>query len=131
MALEAVHAAAVEQHLGESESQYWAQKQGRAAVAQAWADGRRDPTVAAEIDRFEKAAMERLGSEGVAAALRHARGGASLAAPGVGAEQWQELGFNSSSVHTDIVSTTDRVVTAELRDGGELVIYRDGEFLLG
>ncbi|HTC73874.1 MAG TPA: aminopeptidase [Solirubrobacteraceae bacterium] len=46
----------------------------------------------------------------------------------VSREQWQELGFNSSSVHTDIVSTTDRVVTAELRGGGERVIYRDGEF---
>jgi aminopeptidase len=45
-------------------------------------------------------------------------------------EQWQELGFNNSSVHTDIVSTTDRVVTATLRGGGERVIYRDGEFQL-
>jgi aminopeptidase len=45
-------------------------------------------------------------------------------------EQWQELGFNTSSVHTDIVSTTDRVVTASLRGGGEQVIYRDGQFQL-
>jgi aminopeptidase len=43
-------------------------------------------------------------------------------------EDWQRLGFNSSSVHTDIVSTTDRVVTASLRSGEERVIYRDGEF---
>lgn len=49
---------------------------------------------------------------------------------GVSPERWQELGFNSSSVHTDIVSTTDRVVTATLRGGGERVIYRDGEFQL-
>jgi len=49
---------------------------------------------------------------------------------GVSPERWQELGFNSSSVHTDIVSTTDRVVTASLRGGGERVIYRDGEFQL-
>jgi aminopeptidase len=48
----------------------------------------------------------------------------------VSKERWQELGFNSSSVHTDIVSTTDRVVTAQLRGGGERVIYRDGEFQL-
>ncbi|HEV3034414.1 MAG TPA: aminopeptidase [Solirubrobacteraceae bacterium] len=41
---------------------------------------------------------------------------------------WQRLGFNNSSVHTDIVSTTDRIVTATLRGGGERVIYRDGEF---
>jgi aminopeptidase len=43
---------------------------------------------------------------------------------------WEQLGFNSSSVHTDIVSTTDRLVTATLRDGSERVIYRDGEFQL-
>lgn len=46
-------------------------------------------------------------------------------------EQWEQLGFNSSSVHTDIVSTTDRLVTAQLRGGGERVIYRGGEFQLG
>lgn len=51
-------------------------------------------------------------------------------AAGVSAERWQELGFNSSSVHTDIISTTDRIVTAHLGDGSELVIYRDGEFQL-
>ncbi len=49
---------------------------------------------------------------------------------GVDAEEWERLGFNTSSVHTDIVSTTDRVVTAQLRGGGERVIYRDGEFQL-
>jgi aminopeptidase len=43
-------------------------------------------------------------------------------------QEWERLGFNNSSVHTDIVSTTDRVVTAQLRGGGERVIYRDGEF---
>jgi aminopeptidase len=48
----------------------------------------------------------------------------------LGQEDWQRLGFNSSSVHTDIVSTTDRVVTATLRDGSERVIYREGEFQL-
>jgi aminopeptidase len=48
----------------------------------------------------------------------------------VPAERWEQLGFNDSTVHTDIVSTTDRVVTATLRGGGERVIYRDGEFQL-
>jgi aminopeptidase len=48
----------------------------------------------------------------------------------VSTERWQELGFNNSSVHTDIVSTTDRLVTATLRDGSERVIYRDGQFQL-
>jgi aminopeptidase len=48
----------------------------------------------------------------------------------VAAAEWERLGFNDSTVHTDIVSTTDRVVTARLRGGGERVIYREGEFLL-
>jgi aminopeptidase len=41
---------------------------------------------------------------------------------------WEELGFNESSVHTDIVSTSDRVVTAHLRGGGEQVIYSGGQY---
>jgi len=45
-------------------------------------------------------------------------------------EDWERLGFNNSSVHTDIVSTADRTVTAQLRGGEERVIYRDGEFQL-
>jgi len=46
------------------------------------------------------------------------------------AEEWEALGFNNSSVHTDVVSTTDRTVTATLADGSQRVIYRGGEFLL-
>jgi aminopeptidase len=42
----------------------------------------------------------------------------------------ERLGFNDSSVHTDIISTTDRTVTAHLKDGTEKVIYRDGMFVL-
>jgi aminopeptidase len=49
---------------------------------------------------------------------------------GVAKEEWARLGFNDSSVHTDIVSTADRTVTATLADGREQVIYRDGEFQL-
>lgn len=45
-------------------------------------------------------------------------------------EGWERLGFNNSSVHTDIVSTTDRTVTAQLRGGEERVIYKNGEFQL-
>ena len=44
-------------------------------------------------------------------------------------EEWERLGFNDSVVHTDIVSTTDRTVTAVMQDGSERVIYRDGRFL--
>ena len=48
----------------------------------------------------------------------------------VSAERWSELGFNDSTVHTDVVSTADRIVTATLRGGEQRVIYRDGEFQL-
>jgi len=48
----------------------------------------------------------------------------------VAPDEWERLGFNESSVHTDIVSTTDRTVTATLRGGGEQVIYAGGEFQL-
>ena len=40
------------------------------------------------------------------------------------------LGFNDSSVHTDIISTTRRTVTAHLKNGSTKVIYRDGKFVL-
>jgi aminopeptidase len=49
---------------------------------------------------------------------------------GVSAEEWERLGFNESTVHTDIVSTTDRTVTARLRDGSERLLYADGRFRL-
>ena len=46
-------------------------------------------------------------------------------------EDWERLGFNESPVHTDIVSTTDREVTATLADGSTRVIYAQGGFQLG
>lgn len=45
-------------------------------------------------------------------------------------EDWRRLGFNESAVHTDIVSTTEREVTAVLRDGSERTIYAGGHFQL-
>ncbi|MDQ8203186.1 aminopeptidase [Pelagicoccus sp. SDUM812003] len=48
----------------------------------------------------------------------------------VSESKWMEMGFNNSVVHTDIVATSNRVVTAYLRDGGQQVIYRDGQFTL-
>lgn len=42
----------------------------------------------------------------------------------------KRLGFNDSSVHTDVVSTTDRTVTAHLKNGSKKVIYRNGKFVL-
>ena len=40
------------------------------------------------------------------------------------------LGFNDSSVHTDIISTTRRTVTAHLKNGQKKIIYKDGKFFL-
>ncbi len=45
-------------------------------------------------------------------------------------EQKLELGFNQSIIHIDIVSTKDRTVTATLKDGRKVVIYKNGEFTL-
>ena len=46
-------------------------------------------------------------------------------------EQWAEMGYNSCpKVHTDIISTSNRTVTALLRNNTEKVIYRDGQFVL-
>ena len=41
---------------------------------------------------------------------------------------WKALGYNDSTVHTDIVSTSRREVTAQLRSGRTKLIYRDGQF---
>ncbi|MDO8564629.1 MAG: aminopeptidase [bacterium] len=43
-------------------------------------------------------------------------------------KDWEDMGFNDSSVHTDIVSTAPRTVTATLQDGKEKVIYKNGMF---
>lgn len=48
----------------------------------------------------------------------------------VSAEDWERLGFNDSSVHTDIISTAPRVVVAHVRNGSHKVIYRGGRFTL-
>ena len=45
-------------------------------------------------------------------------------------KEWKEMGYNNSSVHTDIVSTTDRTVTATLTNGKKMVIYENGQFVL-
>lgn len=48
----------------------------------------------------------------------------------VTAEQWHEWGYNQSPVHTDIVSTEPRTVTATLQDGSIKIIYQNGKFLV-
>lgn len=43
---------------------------------------------------------------------------------------WEEMGYNESVVHTDIVATTPRTVTATLPSGEKRIIYKDGEFTI-
>ena len=45
-------------------------------------------------------------------------------------EHWQNLGFNDSAIHTDLVSTSPRTVTAILKNGTEKIIYKNGQFCL-
>ncbi len=45
-------------------------------------------------------------------------------------KEWEKLGYNSSSVHTDIISTAPRTVTAYLPNGKTKIIYKDGQFVL-
>lgn len=40
----------------------------------------------------------------------------------------EELGFNDSALHWDLVNTEPKTVTARLKDGSDLLIYKDGEF---
>ncbi len=44
-------------------------------------------------------------------------------------EKKDELGFNDSALHWDLVSTENKRVTAELRSGKSLMIYEGGRFL--
>ncbi len=45
-------------------------------------------------------------------------------------KKWKELGFNDSTVHTDIISTAPRTVTATLKNDTKKVIYKNGMFTL-
>jgi aminopeptidase len=45
-------------------------------------------------------------------------------------EDLQKKGFNDSVVHTDIISTAPRTVTAHFANGSKKVIYSDGQFAL-
>jgi aminopeptidase len=46
----------------------------------------------------------------------------------VGKNEWAKMGYNDSSVHTDIVATINRKVTATLKNEKQIIIYQDGEF---
>ncbi len=45
-------------------------------------------------------------------------------------KDWLSLGFNSSAIHTDIVSTTNRIITAKLANGNKKIIYKNGQFTI-
>ncbi len=64
-----------------------------------------------------------------------ALGGASAASfsgppQELSAERQEELGFNASALHWDLVNTEKKRVTAKLSGGGTQAIYEDGHFLL-
>jgi aminopeptidase len=42
----------------------------------------------------------------------------------------KKLGYNESAIHTDMISTTDRTVTATLKNGSTKVIYEKGQFTI-
>jgi aminopeptidase len=43
---------------------------------------------------------------------------------------FNKMGFNESAIHVDMISTTDRTVTATLANSKELVIYKNGQFTI-
>lgn len=48
----------------------------------------------------------------------------------VSEKEWQAMGYNDSAEHTDMMTTTDRTVTAILGDGSRVLIYEDGQFVI-
>ncbi len=44
--------------------------------------------------------------------------------------EWRRMGYNDSVVHTDIVSTENRIVTAYSKNGSSSVIYKGGKFTI-
>ncbi len=45
-----------------------------------------------------------------------------------GKELKEELGFNNSALHWDLVNTEDKTVVAHLRDGSTVLVYSKGKF---
>ena len=87
----------------------------RPAVAQASAAGQGNPAVAAEIDRFEQAARQRLGEENVAAAFRAGWDGRVVSVPGAAAG------------HLLALQETVRSLTAVQRGRGDHEVQRNLE----
>ena len=47
---------------------------------------------------------------------------------GLSADEVKALGFNSSSIHWDLINTGAKTVTAKLANGKRMVIYENGQF---
>ncbi len=45
-------------------------------------------------------------------------------------EQWKEMGYNESAIHTDIISIGNREVIAHLENGQKKIIYKNGKFVI-
>ena len=45
-------------------------------------------------------------------------------------KDFEEKWFNSSSLHIDMISTQDRIVTAKLENWEEKIIYKNWQFTL-
>ena len=43
---------------------------------------------------------------------------------------FRKLGYNESAIHVDMISTTDRTVTATLNGGKKMIIYKNGQFTI-
>jgi aminopeptidase len=54
----------------------------------------------------------------------------ALSTKGVDKSTFKHLGYNDSVIHTDMISTVDRTVTATMKDGSTKVIYKNGQFTI-
>ncbi|MBW7960407.1 aminopeptidase [Patescibacteria group bacterium] len=45
-------------------------------------------------------------------------------------KDWERLGFNESIEHCDIINTNPKTVTAILNDGSEILVYKNGSFVI-
>lgn len=50
--------------------------------------------------------------------------------PKIKKEQWEEMGYNESIVHSDIVNAEKKSVYAFLESGKKVLIYKNGKFLI-
>ena len=48
----------------------------------------------------------------------------------MGSKDWEQLGFNESIEHCDIINTNNKTVEAILKDGSKKVIYFSGKFVI-